>query len=93
MSLQRLIEAGAKRVFGIVTHGVFSGPALDRINKSDLEAVCATNTIPLHEKMALCPKIKVRSMVHLHCTHQYYNIDDCVFVHRKLTSAIFLGRQ
>ena len=57
----RLNEAGAKRVFGIVTHGVFSGPAIDRINSSTLEAVCATNTIPLHEKTALCPKIKVSS--------------------------------
>lgn len=56
---RRLKEAEAKRVFGIVTHGVFSGPAIQRINDSDLEAVCATNTIPLHEKMAACPKIKV----------------------------------
>ena len=55
----RLKEAGAKRVFGIVTHGVFSGPAIERINSSSLEAVCATNTIPLHEKMAVCSKIKV----------------------------------
>ena len=52
-------DAGARRVYAIVTHGIFSGSAIDKINKSDLEAVVATNTIPLHEKMAACSKIKV----------------------------------
>lgn len=46
-------------MFAIVTHGIFSGPAIDKIKESDLEAVVSTNTIPLQDKIALCPKIKV----------------------------------
>ena len=52
-------SAGAKRVFAIITHGIFSGAAMEKIEKSDLEAIVATNTIPLQEKMIKCPKIKV----------------------------------
>lgn len=38
---------GAKRVFAFATHGIFSGPAFERIGKSCLEKVVVTNTIPL----------------------------------------------
>ncbi len=58
----RLKEAGATKVYAICTHGIFSGPALERITKSQLEVVAVTNTIPQLEKMEACPKIKVREM-------------------------------
>ena len=57
--MHRLDEAGAKKVYAICSHGIFSGPALDRIQKSSMEAVVVTNTIPQTDKMQLCPKIKV----------------------------------
>ena len=38
---------GANRVFAFASHGLFSGPASDRILRSDLEEVVVTNTIPL----------------------------------------------
>ena len=41
------------------THGVFSGPAIDRINSSNLEAMVVTNTISQSANEARCPKIKV----------------------------------
>ena len=42
-----LKENGAKRVIGIVTHGVLSGSALEKVGKTDcLEALVVTNTIP-----------------------------------------------
>lgn len=41
---------GAKRVFGCATHGVLSGPAIDRICNSDLEKFVITDTIPLSEE-------------------------------------------
>jgi len=44
---QQLKERGAKRVFAFATHGVFSGPAYERIDKSDLERVVVCNSIPL----------------------------------------------
>ncbi|CAH8842463.1 unnamed protein product [Trichobilharzia szidati] len=54
----KLIEAGAERVYAICTHGIFSGPALDRINKSAFEAVVVTNTLPQEENMRKAPKIQ-----------------------------------
>ncbi|MGD1008651.1 MAG: ribose-phosphate pyrophosphokinase [Candidatus Aminicenantales bacterium] len=50
LSVGALTRKGAKRVFAACTHPVLSGPALDRIEKSKLERVFVTNTIPLTEK-------------------------------------------
>ena len=38
---------GARRVFAFAPHGLFSGPASDRIGRSVLEEVVVTNTVPL----------------------------------------------
>ncbi|KER33870.1 hypothetical protein T265_00315 [Opisthorchis viverrini] len=54
----KLIEAGASRVYAICTHGIFSGPALERINKSSFEAVVVTNTLSQDENMSKAPKIQ-----------------------------------
>uniref|UniRef100_A0A8C7YHR1 ribose-phosphate diphosphokinase n=1 Tax=Oryzias sinensis TaxID=183150 RepID=A0A8C7YHR1_9TELE len=54
----KLIEAGALKVYAILTHGIFSGPAISRINNAPFEAVVVTNTIPQEEKMKACPKIQ-----------------------------------
>ena len=48
--------------FAICTHGVLSGPAIERINNSPLEAIVVTNTILQTEKMKLSPKIKVYTL-------------------------------
>ncbi|MEY4301801.1 MAG: Ribose-phosphate pyrophosphokinae, partial [Pseudomonadota bacterium] len=38
---------------------IFSGPAIDRIAKGDaLDEVVVTNTIPLSQSAAACPKIR-----------------------------------
>ncbi|PSN41929.1 Ribose-phosphate pyrophosphokinase 1 [Blattella germanica] len=37
--LSRLLEAGATKVYAILTHGIFSGPAISRINNACFEAV------------------------------------------------------
>uniref|UniRef100_A0AAY5KQU3 ribose-phosphate diphosphokinase n=1 Tax=Esox lucius TaxID=8010 RepID=A0AAY5KQU3_ESOLU len=58
-SFFRLIDAGAIKVYAILTHGIFSGPAIPRINNAPFEAVVVTNTIPQEEKMKSCPKIQV----------------------------------
>lgn len=55
----RLKEAGATKIYAICTHGIFSGPAIERIEKSEMEAVAVTNTIPQAESMKKCSKIKV----------------------------------
>lgn len=59
MFLCRLMEAGASKVYAILTHGIFSGPAISRINNACFEAVVVTNTIPQDQHMKECPKIQV----------------------------------
>ncbi len=52
---------GAKKVYGCATHGVLSGPAIDRIEKSELEKFIITDTIPLPEDKII-DKIEVVSV-------------------------------
>ncbi|KAB2842040.1 ribose-phosphate pyrophosphokinase [bacterium] len=62
---QALADNGAKRVFACATHGVLSGPAVERIEKSVLSALVVTNTISQPEAVLKHPKIKVLSMAKL----------------------------
>ena len=54
---QALMEAGAERVLACAVHGVLSDPALERIERSPLERLIVTNTIPLADKVLKCGKI------------------------------------
>ncbi|MNI32138.1 MULTISPECIES: ribose-phosphate diphosphokinase [Clostridium] len=45
-----LKDLGAKNVYACCTHGVLSGPALDRINSSAIEELVMLNTIELPER-------------------------------------------
>jgi|EP01047_Picozoa_sp_COSAG01_P055065 hypothetical protein len=40
---------GAAKVFAFATHGLFNGPALQRIEASALDEVVCANTVPLRE--------------------------------------------
>lgn len=42
-----LMDKGATEVYACCTHGVLSGPALERIDKSPIKELVCTNTIPL----------------------------------------------
>jgi ribose-phosphate pyrophosphokinase len=46
---QVLKEEGATKVVAYCTHAVLSGPAVERIAKSDLDELVVTDTIPLRE--------------------------------------------
>ncbi len=59
---QALIDAGARRVFACCTHPVLSGPAMERIEKSPIEELIVTDTIPLSEAAAKSSRIKVLSV-------------------------------
>ncbi len=60
-----LKEKGAVSVNACATHPVLSGPAIDRINESEIEEVVVTDTIPLRENALKCGKIKVLSVANL----------------------------
>jgi ribose-phosphate pyrophosphokinase len=56
---------GADRVIACAVHGVLSGPAIDRIEKSPIDKLIVTNTIPLSPVSAACSKIVVLSVARL----------------------------
>jgi ribose-phosphate pyrophosphokinase len=61
---EALVESGVKRVLACATHPVLSGPAIRRLEKSEIEQLVVTNTIPLGNKAA-CKKIQVLSVAPL----------------------------
>jgi ribose-phosphate pyrophosphokinase len=77
LAAQKLQEAGAKKVYAICTHGIFSGNATTRINNSNFEAVVVTNTIPQDEKMRDCSKIQVKYKI------KYYSIFKNILLSRE----------
>jgi ribose-phosphate pyrophosphokinase len=60
-----LKDAGAERVLACAVHGVLSGPAIERIEKSPLDQLIVTNTIPLSAEAQQCKKIVVLSVARL----------------------------
>jgi len=60
-----LKAGGAARVLASAVHGVLSGPAVDRIEQSEIEQLIVTNTIPLGPEKAKCRKILVLSVAKL----------------------------
>lgn len=59
-----LIENGAASIFGVATHGIFSEPAIERIEKSAFSQIIVTNTLPSANEEA-SSKIKVLSIAPL----------------------------
>ena len=55
---------GAKEIYAGCTHGVLSGPAIERIQNSALKELVITNTIPLPKEKQI-PQIKVLSIAPL----------------------------
>jgi ribose-phosphate pyrophosphokinase len=60
-----VLDRGAKKVYAPATHGVLSGPAIDRIVASKIERVIVTDTIPLSEQAAACKKVVQLSVADL----------------------------
>jgi ribose-phosphate pyrophosphokinase len=56
---------GAGAVFACAVHGVLSGPALERIEKSPIDKLIVTNTIPLSAEKARGSRIVVLSVARL----------------------------
>ena len=69
-----LINAGATKVYVTATHGIFSGPAYDRIESAPIEELVVTNTIPVPEDRQR-GKIRVLSVAPLfaHAVQNVFN--------------------
>jgi ribose-phosphate pyrophosphokinase len=57
----RLKEQGAAQIYALATHGLLSGPAIDRIKNSVITKVVVTNTLPLPAEKQI-DKIEVLSI-------------------------------
>jgi ribose-phosphate pyrophosphokinase len=51
-----LKDAGAKSVRAIISHGVLSGPAMERIGESKLESLIISDSLPMKDAKELCHK-------------------------------------
>lgn len=59
---EALVKNGAKEVYACCTHGVFSGPAMDRITASPIKELLVLDTIDMPDYVKNNPKIKVVSV-------------------------------
>jgi len=62
---QALRDKGARKIVATATHGIFSGPAIQRIEDSPISEVVVADTIPLSEAASKCTKIKQISIARL----------------------------
>lgn len=64
-AVKTLLEQGATEVYAVVTHGVLSGPAIERINNSGINGLLVTDTIPLSEAGRQSDKVRVATVASL----------------------------
>jgi len=77
-AIDALKDKGAKNIYGAITHAVLSGPAIERIENSDIKKLYVTDSIPLPDEIST-NKIEVRSAAMLLAeairrTHNYESI-------------------
>lgn len=62
---EALAKNGAKEIYACCTHGVFSGPAMERISKSPIKQLLVLDTINMPDEVKNNPKIKIVSVAKL----------------------------
>ena len=62
---EALLAKGASSISASCTHAVLSGPAVNRINNSQLQTVITTNSMPTSDKEQECSKLKTLSIAEL----------------------------
>ena len=63
--VRRCLERGAHKVVAYCTHPVLSGAAIDNVNKSQLDELVVTDTIPLSDAARACTRIRQLSVAEL----------------------------
>lgn len=54
-----LLDHGAKEVIAIVTHGIFSGSAEEKLRNSRLSRIVCTNTVPVEMELEILDQIDI----------------------------------
>src|SRR5205807_10495859 len=70
---QFLKDHGAKKVYACATHGIFSPPAIERIEESSLDKIVVTDTLPIHalHKPERVPVLTVAGSLELPLTNVF----------------------
>lgn len=84
-TIDALIDKGAKRVFGAITHPILSGPAIERLNNSKLDKLYVTDTVPLGDdkksdkiKVLTAADIFAEAIVRIHNNESISSLFDVV---------------
>lgn len=64
-AVHALKEEGAREIHACCAHAVLSGPAIERITRSEMKSLVVTDTIPLNENAVACGKVVVISISEL----------------------------
>ncbi|MFP6665245.1 MAG: ribose-phosphate pyrophosphokinase [Deltaproteobacteria bacterium] len=62
---QAAVDAGATEVLAACSHAVLSGPAIERLEKSQITELIVTDTIDIHPEAVACSKVKILSVAEL----------------------------
>jgi ribose-phosphate pyrophosphokinase len=73
-----LKKEGASKVYALVTHGVLSGDAIERINASALDTVIVTNTVDQSDHCKRCPKLEVLEVGHVFAEVSFDRLLSCL---------------
>ncbi len=60
-----IMKKGAREIHACISHPILSGPAVERIQNSELKSLVVTDTIPLNREAIACEKIKTLSIADL----------------------------
>jgi ribose-phosphate pyrophosphokinase len=53
---------GAKKILVMITHGIFSGNVVEKINGSVIDELILTDTIPFNKNLSFNKKVKIVSI-------------------------------
>jgi ribose-phosphate pyrophosphokinase len=71
-AVEMLLENGAKKVYAFATHGILSLDAVEKLEKSGIEKLIITDTLPFNKKSTKIEQISIaeylcRAMQCIHC--------------------------
>ncbi|ALC38698.1 CG6767 [Drosophila busckii] len=66
---QHLLEAGATKIYGCVTHGVFTGQSLEKLLQAPYELFACTNSLPLPERVQRERRIHIIDVTSIFARH------------------------
>ncbi|CCF60784.1 hypothetical protein KAFR_0L01740 [Kazachstania africana CBS 2517] len=58
-----LLENGAKEVIAMISHGIFSGNAIEKLESSEISQVICTNTVPLQKRSSKIIQLDISPVI------------------------------